>query len=176
LALTRQALPVYDPAVTGSGTGVSRGAYVLASLGRKKPDIILMASGSEVSLVLGAAAKLAQNGVAVRVVSFPSWSLFEKQTPAYRRSVLPDDAPLRLAVEAGVAQGWERYVGAQGRILSIERFGASSPYKMIFEQLGFTVDNVAAQARALLRSAKTRRAAARKPRPVRVVRKGTKRR
>jgi transketolase len=176
LALTRQAVPVYDPAVTGSKAGVSRGAYVLASLGKKKPDIILMASGSEVSLVLGAAAKLAQSGVAVRVVSFPSWSLFEKQTPAYRRSVLPDDVPLRLAVEAGVGQGWERYVGAHGRVLSLERYGASAPYKAIFENLGFTVDNVAARARALLRSANARRAPAPKTRPVRVARKGPKRR
>jgi transketolase len=176
LALTRQAVPVYDPAVTGSKAGVARGAYVLASLGKNKPDIILMASGSEVSLVLSAAARLAQNGVAVRVVSFPSWSLFDKQTPTYRRSVLPDNVPLRLAVEAGVSQGWERYVGAQGRILSIERFGASAPYKAIFENLGFTVDNVAARARALLRSAKTHRVPARKVKKLRVARKGTKRR
>jgi transketolase len=175
LALTRQAVPVYDPAVTGSRDGVSRGAYVVASLGRKKPDIILMASGSEVSLVMGAAAKLAQNDVSVRVVSFPSWYLFEKQSPAYRRSVLPEDVPLRLAVEAGVRQGWERYVGAQGRVFSLERFGASAPYKAIFEHLGFTVENVAAQARALLRGA-TRRPPARKVKPLRVARKGTKRR
>jgi transketolase len=90
--------------------------------------------------------------------------------------VLPEDVPLRLAVEAGVSQGWERYVGAQGRVLSLERYGASAPYKAIFENLGFTVDNVAAQARALLRSAKTRRAPASKIKPVRVARKGTKRR
>jgi transketolase len=134
-----------------------------------------MASGSEVSLAMGAAAKLAQKGVAVRVVSFPSWSLFEKQTPAYRRSVLPEDVPLRLAVEAGVSQGWERYVGAQGRVLSIERYGASAPYKAIFENLGFTVDNVAALATKLLRSGKTRRSPARQDKVVRIARKGTKR-
>ena len=150
LALTRQAVPVFDRKVTASAAGVARGAYVLASFGAKKPDIILMGSGSEVSLVYDAARKLHEAGTSVRVVSFPSWSLFEKQSAAYRQSVLPDDVTLRLAVEAGVAQGWERYVGAKGKVVSIERFGASSPYKVIFQKLGFTPENVTAQAKALL--------------------------
>ncbi|HEY5983758.1 MAG TPA: transketolase [Anaerolineales bacterium] len=159
LALTRQALPVFDAKITGSASGLPRGAYTLASFGSKKPDIILMASGSEVSLVFAAAQRLSALGVSVRVVSFPSWELFERQSPGYRRAVLPDEVSARLAVEAGVAMGWERYVGPQGRVLSIERFGASAPYKVIFEHLGFTVDNVVAQARSLLKSNKPRRAA-----------------
>ena len=150
LALTRQALPVFDRTKTAPAAGLAKGAYVLASMGGKKPDIILMASGSEVTLIYQAAQKLAEKGIAVRVVSFPSWSLFEKQSTAYRRSVLPEDVPLRLAVEAGVAQGWERYVGPKGKILSIERFGASAPYKVIFQHLGFTVENVIALSRTLL--------------------------
>jgi len=161
LALSRQALPVFDRTATGSATGVAKGAYVLANFGGKKPDIILMASGSEVALIHDAAQKLSAKGIAVRVVSFPSWSLFEEQPASYRRSILPDDVPLRLAVEAGVRQGWERYVGDKGKIISIERFGASAPYKVIFEHLGFTVDNVIVQARGLLRAKPRHRSAAR---------------
>lgn len=167
LALTRQALPVFDRKLTASASGLARGAYVLADLGKGKPGIILLASGSEVNLIYEAAQKLAGQGRSVRVVSFPSWSLFEKQSAAYRKSVLPDDVPLRLAVEAGVSQGWERYVRDQGRIMSIQRFGASAPYKVIFQQLGFTVDNVVAQAIALLGSQRRRRPAIRKPRRTR---------
>jgi transketolase len=162
LALTRQALPVFDRIVVAPALGVARGAYVMASFGKGKPDVILLGSGSEVSLVYEAAKKLSEQGTTVRVVSFPSWSLFEQQSAAYRRSVLPEDVRLRIAVEAGVAQGWERYVGPQGTILSIERFGASAPYKVIFEHLGLTVDNVVAQARSLLKSQKKPRLAARK--------------
>jgi transketolase len=165
LALTRQAVPVFDRNRTAAAAGLARGAYVLANFGKKKPDIILMASGSEVGLIYQAALKLHESGVSVQVVSFPCWSLFEQQSAAYRRSVLPDDVPLRLAVEAGVAQGWQRYVGEKGKVLSIERFGASAPYKTIFEHLGFTVENVAAQAKSLLRSA--RKPAARRRKTVR---------
>ncbi|MFH1184268.1 MAG: transketolase [Chloroflexota bacterium] len=175
LALTRQALPVFDRNMTASASGVARGAYVLASFGKKRPDIILLASGSEVALVYQAGQILSTNGVAVRVVSFPSWSLFEQQSAAYRRSVLPEDIPLRLAVEAGVSQGWERYVGHQGKVIGIERFGASAPYKAIFEHLGFTVDNVVAQARALLRSRTGTRSAPRKAGKARAATKRTRR-
>jgi transketolase len=162
LALTRQALPVFDRQKTSPASGLAKGAYVLAAFGRKKPDIILMASGSEVALVYEAAQKLAAGGVSVRVVSFPSWSLFERQSASYRRSVLPEDVGLRLAVEAGVSQGWGRYVGDSGRVISLERFGASAPYKVIFEHLGFTPENVLAQARSLLKSRRPRRTAVRK--------------
>lgn len=132
LALTRQALPVLD-----TPASVEKGAYVLKDFGT--PEMILMASGSEVSLILEAAQKLADEGKGVRVVSFPSWELFEKQDEAYRESVLPKSIRKRLAVEAGSGLGWERYTGS---VISIERFGASAPYKIIFENLGFTVENV----------------------------------
>lgn len=139
LALTRQALPVLDtPAF------VEKGAYVLKDFGT--PEMILMASGSEVSLILEAAQKLADEGKGVRVVSFPSWELFEKQDDDYRESVLPKNIQKRLAVEAGSGLGWERYAGS---VISIERFGASAPYKIIFENLGFTVENVVKRAKEL---------------------------
>ncbi|WKZ37955.1 MAG: transketolase [Anaerolineales bacterium] len=139
LALTRQALPVLD-----TPASVEKGAYVLKDFG--KPEMILMASGSEVSLILEAAQKLADEGRGVRVVSFPSWELFEKQDEAYRESVLPKNIQKRLAVEAGSGLGWERYAGS---VISIERYGASAPYKVIFEKLGFTVENVVKRAKEL---------------------------
>lgn len=139
LALTRQALPVLD-----TPASVEKGAYILKDFGN--PEMILMASGSEVSLILEAAQKLADEGKGVRVVSFPSWELFEKQDEAYRESVLPKSIQKRLAVEAGSGLGWERYAGS---VISIERFGASAPYKVIFEKLGFTVENVVAKAKEL---------------------------
>lgn len=147
LALTRQAVPTLDPK---TASGVEKGAYVLASFGRKTPELILMASGSEVSLAYEAARKLADAGRNVRIVSFPSWQLFEKQSEAYRESVLPKKVTARISIEAAAGLGWERYVGPNGKIISIERFGASSPYKVIFENLGFTVDNILKQAKSLL--------------------------
>jgi transketolase len=147
LALTRQAVPTYDVPQSGN---LFKGAYVLATFGRKTPDVILMASGSEVSLVMDAAKVLHEKGKNIRVVSFPSWELFEKQDKAYRESVLPKKISARVAVEAGISLGWERYVGAGGRILSIERFGASAPYKIIYEKLGLTVENIVAQAKSVM--------------------------
>ncbi|MBC7876609.1 MAG: transketolase [Anaerolineales bacterium] len=141
LVLTRQALPTLDTL----SAPVNKGAYVLKDFGT--PEIILMASGSEVSLIFEAAQKLADEGKGVRVVSFPSWELFEKQDEAYRESVLPKNIQKRLAVETGVGLGWERYADS---VISIERFGASAPYKVIFEHLGFTVENVVAKAKELL--------------------------
>ena len=145
LILSRQNLPL----VTDSLPPVSRGAYVLREFGGA-PDVILMASGSEVSLTLDAAERLAAEGTAVRVVSFPSWELFDAQEDAYRAEVLPPDVTARVAVEAGVAQGWRKYVGSKGAILSIETFGASAPGNVVFEQYGFTVENVLRIARTLL--------------------------
>lgn len=139
LALTRQNLPTLEsPAL------VEKGAYVLKDFGA--PEIILMASGSEVSLVLEAAQKLADEGKGVRVVSFPSWELFEKQDEAYREAVLPKNIQKRLAVEAGATLGWERYAAS---VIGIDRFGASAPAKVIFEKLGFTVENVVECAKKL---------------------------
>jgi len=153
LALTRQAVPVFD---AKTSSGVEKGAYVLADFGRKKPDLILMASGSEVSLAYEAGQQLAQGGRSVRVVSFPSWELFETQTAAYRESVLPKKVTARIAIEAAAGLGWERYAGPEGRIISIERFGASAPYKVIFEKLGFTVKNLVEQAGTLRGGKKSR--------------------
>ena len=112
------------------------------------PEVILMASGSEVSLIMEAAQKLHESGVGVRVVSFPSWELFEKQDEAYIESVLPKNIQARLAVEAAASLGWERYAKS---VLGIDHYGASAPYKVIFEKFGFTVENVVAKAKELLK-------------------------
>ncbi len=149
MALTRQKIPVLDREKYSSATGTEKGAYVLADLG-KDPDIILMASGSEVHLITQAAEKLHKDGINVRVVSFPSWELFEKQDKAYQESVLPSSMKIRLAVEAGVSQGWERWVGDDGASLCVNRFGASAPGNVLFEKYGFTVENVITQAKKLL--------------------------
>jgi transketolase len=143
LALTRQNVPTLEGT---DGGKLSRGAYVLKDFG-EDPQLILIATGSEVSLVVGAAEKLSGEGITVRVVSFPSWELFEEQDEDYRESVLPKAMTKRLAVEAGATLGWERYASS---ILGLDRYGASAPYKVIFEHLGFTVDNVVAKAKALL--------------------------
>ena len=150
LVLTRQAIPVLDRTVYTTADGLQRGAYVLRDLGDDKPELILMASGSEVSLITKAGERLAAQGVSVRLVSFPSWELFESQDEAYRHLVLPPDIKARLSVEAAVSQGWEKWVGEQGDCISVDRFGASAPYKIIFENYGFTVDNVVQRAQKLL--------------------------
>ncbi len=147
LALTRQNVPIFEPS---KFTAVEKGAYVLATFGKKTPEIILMASGSEVGLIYNAAKKLAEQGRSVRVVSFPSWALFEKQDKAYRASVLPKKVTVRIAVEAGASLGWERYVGSNGKIIAIDHYGASAPAKILFEKFGFTVENVLAQVRSIL--------------------------
>jgi len=152
LALSRQNLPTLDRSLADAAAELAKGAYVLSDFGEGQPELILMASGSEVSLVYQAAAKLAAEGLNVRAVSFPSWELFEAQDEAYREAVLPKRVRARLAVEAGAGQGWERYVGFEGDILSMERFGASAPAKVLFEKFGFTVENVIAKAKDVLAS------------------------
>jgi len=142
LALTRQAVPTIDRNLYGDVSQLENGAYVLADFGEGDPEIILMASGSEVSLVLDAGRRMADDGVNVRVVSFPSWELFKAASPEYQDSVLPGSVKKRLAVEMGVAQGWEKWVGDEGEILSLETFGASAPYKQLMDKYGFTVDNI----------------------------------
>jgi transketolase len=150
LIFTRQAIPVLNRAIYAPAEGLQRGAYVLADMGDSTPELILMASGSEVSLIIGAGERLAGEGVNVRLVSFPSWELFKSQDEAYRNQVLPPEVKSRLSVEAAVSQGWERWVGDQGDSISVERFGASAPYKIIFEKYGLTVDNVMFRAQQLL--------------------------
>lgn len=150
LVLTRQNLPTLDRAVYGSAEGVRKGAYVLADLGEGKPQVILMASGSEVSLIVEAGKRLAESGLAVRLVSFPSWELFAEQDAAYQAAVLPPDITARLAVEAGITMGWHRWVGPQGQVLGIDHYGASAPANTVFEKFGLTVDNVVKIAAGLL--------------------------
>jgi transketolase len=150
LALTRQDVPTLDRARYASAEGLRRGAYVLSDAKDGRPALILIASGSEVGLILAASELLQGEGVAVRCVSMPSWDLFEAQPQAYRDTVLPPDVRARLAVEMGVAQGWHRYVGDQGDVLGVERFGASAPAATLLREYGFTVDNVVLRARSLL--------------------------
>ena len=150
LVLTRQELPVLDRARYGSAEGLRRGAYILADTPGDKLDLILIATGSEVGLIVAAQQKLAERGIGVRAVSMPSWELFDAQPRQYKDEVLPPAVHARLAVEAGVSQGWCKYVGDKGGTVSIDRFGASAPAKTVFEKLGFTVDNVVARALQLL--------------------------
>ena len=150
LALTRQKLPTLDRAQLAPADGLARGAYILAEAENGRPEVIIIATGSEVHVALAARELLAQRDVAARVVNMPSWELFERQPRDYRHAVLPPAITARLAVEAGVAQGWHRYVGPAGDVVSIERFGASAPYKVLWEKFGFTAENVTARALALL--------------------------
>jgi transketolase len=142
LALTRQNVPTLEGTAAGM---LEKGAYVLKDFGT--PEIILMASGSEVHLILGAGQKLAEEGRGVRVVSFPSWDLFEEQEEAYREAVLPKTITRRLAVEAASTVGWDRYASS---VFGIDHFGASAPAKVIFEKFGFTVENIVTKAKELL--------------------------
>ncbi len=147
LILTRQNLVTFERTNTPA---VDKGAYVLGDFGKNKPELILIASGSEVQLCVGAAKKLMEEGRSVRIVSFPSWELFAKQDEAYRESILLPEVKARVTVEAGAGLGWERYAGPAGRIISIDHYGASAPAKVLFEKFGFTVENVLAKARELL--------------------------
>ncbi len=151
LALTRQNVPTLDRNRFAPADGLLHGAYVLADLGNGKPDLILMASGSEVSLIVEAGQKLAANSVNVRLISFPSWELFAAQSREYHESVLPKAVKARLAVEAGVSMGWERWVGEKGTIVAIDRFGASAPAETVYSEFGLTVKNIVEQALRLVR-------------------------
>ena len=151
LALTRQNVPTLDRSLFAPADGLERGAYVLADLGEGDPELILMASGSEVSLIIEAGLRLAAEAVAVRLVSFPSWELFAAQDQAYRERVFPTLAKARLAVEAGVSMGWERWVGEKGAILGIDRFGASAPSEVVYREFGLTIGNIVKRALQLMR-------------------------
>ena len=150
LILSRQSLPILDRSSLAPAEELVRGAYVLAEAEGGQPDLILIATGSEVHLALAARERLAERGVRARVVNMPSWELFDRQPESYRQAVLPPHVTARLAIEAGVSQGWHRYVGPAGDVMSIERFGASAPYKVLQEKFGFTAENVAKRALALL--------------------------
>lgn len=146
LVLSRQNLPQ----LPGTGNEALKGGYVLLDSGRQEPDVILLASGSEVQLVYEAGRQLIGRGVAARVVSMPSWELFEEQPPEYRHSVLPPKIGKRLAVEAGASFGWHRYTGLDGEIIAVDTFGASAPAERLFKEFGFTVEHVAEKALELL--------------------------
>jgi transketolase len=150
LALTRQSLPVLAETRRNYADTVARGAYVLVE-SSGIPSLILIATGSEVSVALGARDLLAEKGIAVRVVSMPSWELFDAQPVEYRESVLPPQVTARLAVEAGVSMGWHKYVGPQGDVMSLDHFGASAPYKVLMQEWGFTPEAVAERASKLLK-------------------------
>jgi len=150
LALTRQGVPVIDRSRFASAEGLTRGGYVLADVPGKVPEIILIASGSEVAVALEAYEKLTAEGIATRAVSLPSWDLFEKQPQEYRDEILPPTVTARLAIEAAVPLGWERYVGTKGAVMGMTRFGASAAYKVLAEKFGFTAANVLQRAKELL--------------------------
>jgi transketolase len=147
-ALTRQDVPVIDAATHDVFAGVSKGAYVLENAAN--PQVVIIGTGSEVQLALGAAKLLAAEGIRARVVSFPSWRIFEEQSAAYKSSVLPANVP-KLAVEAGATLGWWKYVGTDGDVVGLDRFGASAPGPVVMKELGFTAENVAGRAKALLK-------------------------
>jgi transketolase len=147
-ALSRQTLPVIDPAAHAIYEGVSKGAYVLEDVA--EPQIELIGAGSELWLAVAAARLLAADGISARVISFPSRRLFEEQTAEYKAALLPVDIP-KLAVEAGATLGWWKYVGTDGDVIGLDRFGASAPGEKVQAELGFSAENVAARAKALVK-------------------------
>ncbi len=150
LVLTRQNLPTLCRKKYAAAAGTARGGYVLADAKGGKPDVILMATGSELSLAVEAYEKLTADGVAARVVSMPSWELFEAQDAAYRESVLPASVTARVAIEAGIRQGWDRYLGFAGTFIGMDDFGASAPYEQVFEDRGITVSAMVEAAKSSL--------------------------
>jgi transketolase len=147
LALSRQNLPTLDrKSKYASAEGLRQGAYILSEATGHKPDVVLIASGSEVQIALEAAARIQAKGPAVRVISMPSWELFEAQPAEYRHRVLPPEIKAKVAIEAGSAQGWHRYVGEFGHIIALDHFGASAPSKVLYEKFGLTADRVVEKA------------------------------
>ena len=147
LALSRQPLPTFDRTRYGSASGLSRGAYVLADPTEGKPAVILIGTGSEVALCVAAHEQLAREGIPARVVSMPSWELFEQQDQAYRDRILPPDIAARVSVEMGSVIGWDRYVGGTGAKVGMHTFGSSAPLKDLLAKFGFTAEKVLAAAR-----------------------------
>ena len=151
LVLSRQDIPTLDRKKFASADGLRFGAYILSDAKDSKPDLILIASGSEVDLIVKAQEELSKQNISVRLVSMPSWELFEEQTKEYKEKVFPSSVKVRMAVEAGISQGWCRYVGDDGDVISIETFGASAPGEVMLREFGFTVENVSERAIALLK-------------------------
>jgi transketolase len=150
LVLSRQALPTLDRNKYAAASGVARGAYVLADAPGDRPEVLLLATGSEVSLAIEAHEKLIAEKIRSRVISMPCWDIFEQETPAYRDSVLPPDIIARVAIEQASTFGWERYVGRAGGVIGMHTFGASAPLKALQQEFGFTVDNIVTAAREQL--------------------------
>jgi transketolase len=150
LALTRQSVPIFDRGALASAEKAKRGAYTLREAGGGGPDVILVATGSEVPIAIAAADLLEREGAAVRVVSMPCWKLFEKQDEAYQHEVLPRGDAVKVVVEAGVRQGWDRWVGNDAAFVTMNQFGASAPYEVLYEKFGITAERVVAEAQRLL--------------------------
>lgn len=147
LALTRQGVPALDrsggPDGLAGADGLHRGGYVLAEAAGGDPRCILVASGSEVHIAVEARERLQADGIPTRVVSLPSWYLFQRQDPEYRNAVLPRDVPAKVSVEAGITLGWERWIGSRGRAVGIDRFGSSAPWEVLYREFGLTGERVA---------------------------------
>jgi transketolase len=150
LLLSRQGVPTLSRETFNSAEGLHRGAYILADFGEDTPDLILMATGSEVSLMVEAGEKLQSLGKKVRLVSFPSWELFSQQDQDYQDTVFPPSVTARISVEAGVTLGWERWVGSSGRSIGVDMYGSSAPYQTIYENYGLTVENIVMQSLELI--------------------------
>ena len=150
LVMTRQVIPIIDRSRYTPAEELRRGAYILADASPDQPEVILLATGSEVHLALAAYEKLRAEGWRVRVVSMPSWELFEKQPEEYRNQIFPADVPVRISVEAGATHGWHKYVGSSGEAMGIDHFGASAPGKVLLEKFGFTPENIVKKAKELL--------------------------
>ena len=151
LALSRQNLPILDRSQLAPASELARGGYILADANDGRPDVILIATGSEVAVALEARQRLAAEGIGARVVNLPSWELFEAQPQSYREAVLPPAITRRVGIEAAVRLGWDRYIGPQGVFIGLDRYGASAPYKTLAEKFGFTAANVADAARRLVK-------------------------
>lgn len=150
LILSRQNVPVLDRKTYADATGLSRGAYILRDSQDGKPGAIIIATGSEIQVAIDARQKLKEKGVGVRIVSMPSWELFDKQPEEYRREVLPPEIKARISIEAGVTIGWQRYVGNDGDVVGIDHFGASAPINVLYEKFGITADRVVEKVLALI--------------------------
>ncbi|HEX6962219.1 MAG TPA: transketolase C-terminal domain-containing protein, partial [Lacipirellula sp.] len=151
LVLTRQNMPTLDRSKYAAAENAERGGYILIDAPGGKPDVILLATGSELHLACEAHEQLAAEGIKARVVSLPSFELFEDQDDAYRDQVLPESVRARVAVEAGIRQGWDRYIGAKGGFVGMSGFGGSAPAKVVFEHMGITTASVVAEAKRVLK-------------------------
>jgi len=151
LVLTRQKLPIFDGEKVAHAANLHKGAYILSAEKKKKLDIVLIATGSEVHFILEAQKRLEKAGISARVVSMPGWELFRQQAPKYRESVLPTKVKTRLAVETATSFGWHEWVGDEGKVISLDHFGASAPDVDLFKHYGFTVENIVNRAKKMIK-------------------------